>query len=186
MLFWLWPSCSNLHALAWSHACTHQNQGPCPLQFQLCQHAKCVVDGCRTSFESSKESWLSCQPFFLLCAPHSWTHIYIDIFSQRGPLLLGDGHAFTMTHFWLWNLLDTRTSGFSINGLWSDTWRVELLQCCPPVNTSVTRHHCDSSCASKSIVLLKQENNSYTCSCSYFSLFLHLVPLWIPTRHTLF
>lgn len=82
--------------------------------------------------------------------------------------MLGDGHAFTMTRFWLWNLLNTRTSHFSNNALRSDTWRVELLQCCPPVKTSVTQHHCDSSCASESIVLLKEENNSYTCSCSYF------------------
>lgn len=44
----------------------------------------------------------------------------------------------------------------------------------PSIRTSVTRHHCDSCCASQSIAVLKQEHHFYTCICSYFqaSLFL--------------
>lgn len=41
------------------------------------------------------------------------------------------------------------------------------------MKTSITQHHCDSSCASESFAFLKQENNFYTRSCNYFQAFYY-------------
>lgn len=147
----MWLSCSYLHALAWSLACTTPSADvACSSRFSsFCICAlylispcrDCIVNCCKTIFESWNECWLwYWSTIFLLWAPCSFIHICIETFSQRCPLL----SASTLTLFQLWNLVRRRPH-FSFQDLHADTRRVKLFNCCPPMKTSVTQHHCDSS-----------------------------------------
>lgn len=175
----MWLSCPYLHALAWSHACTTPSADvPCGSRFSsFCICAlylispcrECIVNCCKTIFESWNECWLCCwSTIFVLWAPCWFIHICIETFTQRGPLL----SASPLFQLWNWLRL-LRRPRFSFKDLHADTRRVELLKCCSPMKTSVTRQHCDSR-ASESIAHLKQENNFYTCSCNYFQVSLFL------------
>lgn len=135
---------------------------------------ECIVICCKTIFESWNESWLCYwSTLFPLWAPCSFIHICISTFTQ--PPLLSTSTLDTFFNCGIW-LSSVRRPRFSFRDLHADARRVKLFKCCPPppMKTPETRHHCDSSCASESIALLKQENNFYTCSCNYFqaSLFL--------------
>lgn len=132
--------------------CMHHTQYWCAPQFSsFCICAlyltspcrDCIVNCCKSTFENDCWLWYW-SAIFLLWAPCLFIYICIEAFTQRCPML----SALTLTLFRLWNLFRRRPR-FSFPDLHADTRRVKLIKCCPPMKTSITQHHCDSSVPQK-------------------------------------